>query len=275
VRQLPVLCLVMFLAVRGEASDGRLRRPFGHDELVRKLSRVANPALVTKLLSDPRCRLDRTILRRPGTGGYSFLRDTARIARGREFLAAHRELLWRLYLDYGVEPEYQVAILAVETDYGRYLGTHSVLPALYTRYFTVRPKRRREYFENLASFIAVAVPEGVDPFDTPGSSAGAWGLTQLMARSYELYAVDRNGDGVRNLFDLEDALASAGNFLVAHGWGVSEAEKTHAFAAYNGRRYAEALMGYARSVRDGQTAAPLPEPLEPLPIDFIRNAPLR
>lgn len=151
----------------------------------------------------------------------------ARIAGGRRFLAEHREALQRVEDATGVPKQYIVAILGVETSYGRITGSHRVLDALYTLGFHYpslgdpeREARRAAFFrDELAQSLLLAREEGIDIPSRTGSYAGAMGWGQFMPSSYRAYAKDGDGDGRRDLFNsLPDVFASVANYFVAHGW---------------------------------------------------------
>jgi membrane-bound lytic murein transglycosylase B len=120
--------------------------------------------------------------------------------------------------DTGVAPEYVVAIIGVETFYGRITGKYRVLDALATLAFDYSP--RAEFFKSeLGQFIALSNEEKVDPLTAMGSYAGAMGASQFMPSSYRRYAVDGNGDDQRDLFaDWDDIIASVANYFAKSGW---------------------------------------------------------
>lgn len=151
----------------------------------------------------------------------------ARIADGQRFLALHRQALQGVEDATGVPKEYIVAILGVETSYGRITGSHRVLDALYTLGFHYpslgnpeREARRAAFFrDELAQSLLLAREEGVDVANQRGSHAGAMGWGQFMPSSWRAYARDGDGDGRRDLFhSLPDVFASVANYFVAHGW---------------------------------------------------------
>ena len=174
-----------------------------------------------------------------------FITD-ARIAGGRRFLAEHRDALQKVEDDTGVPKQYIVAIIGVETAYGRITGSFEVLDALYTLGFhypslgdPAREARRGAFFrDELAQSILLAREEGLDIPAKLGSYAGAMGWGQFMPSSYRAYAKDGDGDGRRDLFgSLPDVFASIANYFVAHGWqpgkpvvARAEAEAGAAFA---------------------------------------------
>lgn len=143
---------------------------------------------------------------------------TQRIREGVSFWQQHRELLDRVAAERGVAPEYLVAILGVETYYGRITGRYRVLDALATLAFDYPP--RAEFFgKELTSFLRLSREEAVDPFTALGSYAGAMGAPQFMPSSYRRYAVDGDGDGKRDLFaSWDDVVASVANYFRENGW---------------------------------------------------------
>ncbi|MGD9599737.1 MAG: lytic murein transglycosylase B [Steroidobacteraceae bacterium] len=141
-----------------------------------------------------------------------------RIREGVAFWQQHRELLDRVAGERGVAPEYIVAILGVETYYGRLTGRYRVLDALATLAFDY-PPRAGFFGRELASFLLLSREESVDPLAALGSYAGAMGAPQFMPSSYRRYAVDGDGDGRRDLFTTwDDVVASVANYFREHGW---------------------------------------------------------
>jgi membrane-bound lytic murein transglycosylase B len=141
-----------------------------------------------------------------------------RIAEGTQFMLEHRARLEKAHRDTGVAPQYVVAIIGVETFYGRITGKYRVLDALATLAFDYPP--RAEFFRSeLAQFIALSKEEKVDPLTALGSYAGAMGASQFMPSSYRRYAVDGSDDNQRDLFaDWDDIIASVANYFKEHGW---------------------------------------------------------
>jgi membrane-bound lytic murein transglycosylase B len=141
-----------------------------------------------------------------------------RISQGAQFYGEHRESLERIGGARGIPPEYLVAIMGVETKYGRAIGHYRVLDALMTLAFDYPP--RSDYFRGeLEQFLLLYPEEHLDPLKVTGSYAGAMGVPQFMPSSYRLFAVDSEGDGKRDLWnDWDDILASIANYFVEHGW---------------------------------------------------------
>ncbi|HEX2649242.1 MAG TPA: lytic murein transglycosylase B, partial [Burkholderiales bacterium] len=145
-----------------------------------------------------------------------------RIAGGVAFWRANREALARAERDFGVPAEYIVAIIGVETLYGRNTGRFRVVDALATLAFDYPP--RADFFRGeLEQFLLYSRETGIDVFSVRGSYAGAIGIPQFMPGSYRRFAVDYDGDGVPNLrLSAADAIGSVANFLAKHGWQRGE-----------------------------------------------------
>ncbi|TXH66524.1 MAG: lytic murein transglycosylase B, partial [Lysobacteraceae bacterium] len=125
--------------------------------------------------------------------------NEARIAGGRAFYLDNREALERVAANSGVPAEYVVAIIGVETSYGRVTGNYRVLDALYTLAFD-HPKRAPFFAGELAQLFALVKQEPqLDLLGLKGSYAGAMGMGQFMPSSYRLWAKDGDGDGRRDL----------------------------------------------------------------------------
>jgi membrane-bound lytic murein transglycosylase B len=144
--------------------------------------------------------------------------DPARIEAGAAFWRAHGAALERATGTFGVPSEIIVAILGVETYYGRNTGNYRVLDALATLAFDY--PRRADYFrDELEQFLLLAREQGISPLAPKGSYAGAIGLPQFMPGSIRSYALDFDADGRIDLAeDADDAIGSIANYLVRHGW---------------------------------------------------------
>ena len=144
------------------------------------------------------------------------------IAGGVEFWRAHQAALERASQHYGVPEQYIVAIIGIETNYGRQMGRWRVIDALTTLAFDYPP--RAPYFRGeLENYLLIARETGTDIFSVRGSWAGAIGIPQFMPGSYLRYAVDFDGDGHANLTaNPADAIGSVANFLKQHGWKAGE-----------------------------------------------------
>jgi membrane-bound lytic murein transglycosylase B len=141
-----------------------------------------------------------------------------RIAGGVSFWHAHRRLLDEGALDGGIPPEYLVAILGMETNYGETTGSYRELDTLMTLAFDF-PPRAVQYRSELRAFLLLSRDSGLDPLATRGSYAGALGAPQFLPSSYRRYAVNSGSAARIDLWtDWASIFASMEKFLRAHGW---------------------------------------------------------
>jgi membrane-bound lytic murein transglycosylase B len=149
---------------------------------------------------------------------YPIFLTEKRLTKGLEFWKTHQQTLARAEKESGVPAEIIVAIIGVETFYGTYIGKYSVLDALVTLGFHYRP--RATFFRSeLAQLFLLAKEENFDITELKGSYAGAMGWGQFISSSYRHYAVDFDGDGVRDLLNNpDDAIGSVANYFKKHHW---------------------------------------------------------
>lgn len=147
-----------------------------------------------------------------------------RISDGLAFMREYADLLKQAETDYGVPGKVIVAILGVETFYGRITGRKKVARSLATLAFDY--PRRGEFFRGeLEAFLRICREQGLDPHGPMGSYAGAMGYPQFMPSSYLHYAVDFNQDERIDIWqDPVDAIGSIANYLQqAGGWRANRA----------------------------------------------------
>jgi membrane-bound lytic murein transglycosylase B len=141
-----------------------------------------------------------------------------RIAGGARFWQENELLLASVSKKYGVPAEIIVAIIGVETRYGKHTGKYRIIDALTTLAFGY-PKRADFFRRELEEFLLLAREENVDLENAMGSYAGAMGKPQFISSSYRQYAVDHDADGRRDLWNSNaDIIASVASYFVTHGW---------------------------------------------------------
>ena len=163
--------------------------------------------------------MDRPLLAPPKWHDYAppFL-SNERVDGGVKFWRANADALTRAEARFGVPPEIIVAIIGVETFYGRVTGSYRVIDALATLAFDY-PRRARFFRGELKEFVVLAHEQGVSPLTPKGSFAGAMGLPQFMPGSYRRYAIDFDGDGRADLWSSSaDVIGSVANYLARHDW---------------------------------------------------------
>ena len=148
--------------------------------------------------------------------------EQKRIKQGVQFWLENEETLRRAEEKYQVPAEIIVAIIGVETRYGRVMGNFPVIDAIATLAFHY-PKRGAFFAGELEQYFVLAREQGWDLQKPKGSYAGAMGMGQFIPTSYRHYAVDFDGDGKVNLFDnVADAIGSVANYFHVHGWRMGE-----------------------------------------------------
>ncbi|MEO6984098.1 MAG: lytic murein transglycosylase B [Paralcaligenes sp.] len=175
-------------------------------------------ATVARLMTPGKTRLRRSWV----TYRKRFV-EPIRIKAGATFWNENRAALDRASRQYGVPPSIIVAIIGVETIYGRQTGDFAVLDALATLGFrfpdSTRPERSQLFRDQLADLIQLDNEKKLNALDVEGSYAGAIGLPQFMPGSILRFAVDGDGSGHIDLAgNATDAILSVANYLRVHGW---------------------------------------------------------
>ncbi|SJM91909.1 lytic murein transglycosylase [Crenothrix polyspora] len=158
---------------------------------------------------------------KPHSGSWTryrnkFLTDD-HINHGVEFWRENATTIQQASETYGVDPEYIVGIIGVETYFGRNIGKTCVFDALTTLSFDTH--RRAKYFmSELENFLLMVRDEGYDPREPVGSWAGAMGLGQFMPSSFRKLAVDFDHNGRRDLWQAKDAIGSVAHYFSKNGW---------------------------------------------------------
>ncbi len=187
---------------------------------------------------------------KPRSGSWTryrnkFLTD-AHINNGVEFWRDHAFAIQRASSTYGVDPEYIVAIIGVETYFGKNIGKTRIFDALTTLAFDTH--RRSKFFTSeLENYLLMTREEGYEPRKPVGSWAGAMGLGQFMPSSFRKLAVDFDNNGRRDIWQPDDAVGSVAHYFSRSGWHFNSpvAYQTHAvndsaviaLSTYEGNEY--------------------------------------
>jgi membrane-bound lytic murein transglycosylase B len=168
--------------------------------------------------------------------------EPIRLKAGKAFWEENQAFLSQVEQDSGVPSEIIVAIIGIETIYGRQTGNFRVKDVLSTLAFSYpetpnKPAREQLFKDQLKELILLCWTEaggklpaknnaqGVNSarfsacLNQNSSYAGAIGLPQFMPSSIRSFAIDGDGDGRIDLKqNSKDAIASVGNFMKKHGW---------------------------------------------------------
>ena len=204
--------------VRAFVAEMAVKHGFVESELVFLFSRARFYPAIVELITppvNPRVRSWQVYRSR-------FL-EPVRIDGGVALWKRYQTELARAEKEFGVPAEIIVAIMGVETVYGKNTGNWRVIDALTTLSFDY-PKRAEFFRSELENYLLFAREHDVDVFSVRGSYAGAIGIPQFMPGSWRRYAVDYDGNGKINLREsFIDSIGSIGNFLKGHGWAAGGA----------------------------------------------------
>ena len=145
----------------------------------------------------------------------------SRINKGASFFRQNEATLLSVGKQFGVDPYLILSIVGVESNYGRHKGQYTVFNALYTQ-IAKMPKRAKWAKKEMVAYLIYCYTDSVPPHSIKGSYAGAFGYGQFIPSSFNAYAADGNGDGIRMPYKWVDVFASVGNYLVKNGYPVSE-----------------------------------------------------
>ena len=137
------------------------------------------------------------------------------ISQGRRRLAENGAFYTALEQIYGVPAGILIALHGMETAFGNYMGDHRVVSSILTVAYDCR---RQDFFLPHALAALVLVDRGAVTNNTVGAAHGELGHTQFLPGNALRYGQDGNGDGVVDLNNLSDAMASTANFLRQKGW---------------------------------------------------------
>jgi membrane-bound lytic murein transglycosylase B len=221
-----------------------------------------DPKIMSRKLSHKESKLDYSIFLRP-----------ERLLRARAFLNGQKEILDKIEEEYGVPKEIEVAILLVETDLGRYLGSDSafnilasmaasndidiVKPWLPPELLESPEKERVEKrlkdkskwaYNELRALLDYSEQNKMDLLEIKGSIFGAVGLCQFMPSNALRFGIDYNNDGRVDLFSRPDAFASMANYIRNYGWrdNLSRKEQKAVLLRYNySRPYVNTVLDVA------------------------------
>lgn len=199
---------------KGKAFIAEMTGQFGYQqaELEKLFEQVKPSQSILEKISRPK---EKTL---PWFKYQRIFSDSQRSDNGAAFYRRHQAVLAQAYQQYGVPPSIIVAILGVETRYGKVMGNDFVIQALATIAFDY-PKREAFFTKELRAFLQMSKENGFDPLALKGSYAGAMGMAQFMPSSYLHYAVDYEGDGKKDLWqNPADAIFSIANYLAENGW---------------------------------------------------------
>ena len=143
-----------------------------------------------------------------------------KVKQGKKLYSREKLIIDKVENEFNVEKELLLALMGMETNFGKYLGKMDIISSLATLSFD---KRRSEFFSNeLLILLRLVDKKIIDKKILFGSWAGAFGNFQFMPRTIKDYAIDYNNNDTIELKKTEDSFASAANYLKTIGWKKHE-----------------------------------------------------
>jgi len=153
-----------------------------------------------------------------GTGYKGIFLQQDRIQQGAQFWRENQQLMDQAHNDIGLHGAMIASIIGVETKYGQYKGSHSVLESI----ATLANRGSQLQFGQLPIFLTL-VKNGHLPIDVKGSYSGAMGIPQFISSSYRDFGIDFDGDAKVDLVsNTADAIGSVANYFKKHDWRPNE-----------------------------------------------------
>ena len=208
-----------------------------------------------------------SLIRKEANLNYAQFLTQDAVNKAVSYLKTHDTNLKKTENHFGVSAPVVVAILSVETAFGKYTGSFNTVNILVTQALsldsdiyqqivnqiplqeksTLTPKQIKtklkkksvRAYRELKALLIYAKDQNIDPFSVKGSSEGAIGLPQFLPSNIKKYGSDGNGDNTINLFQHDDAIASIASYLKAHKWreGNSYKKKQKIILRYNNSVY--------------------------------------
>ena len=139
-----------------------------------------------------------------------------KIKEGLKLYKKEKNIIETIEKDFEVEKELLLALMGIETNFGKYLGKMDIVSSLATLSYD---KRRSEFFtKELLILLNLVDKNIINKNILYGSWAGAFGNFQFMPRTIRNYAIDYNNNQTIELKKIEDSFASAANYLKTIGW---------------------------------------------------------
>ena len=147
--------------------------------------------------------------------------NKSRKIKAQNLLKKNKKLFLKVENEFNVEKEILLSLWGIETNFGKHVGKMDIVSSLATLSFD---KRRSEFFsKQLLILLELVDKKLIDPSSLYGSWAGAYGNFQFMPSSINRYAIDYDKNNKIELKkSLDDALASAANYINEIGWRRGE-----------------------------------------------------
>jgi len=154
---------------------------------------------------------------------YTYIKKRAnrdKVKKGLSLYKKEKETINQIEKNFTVEKELLLALMGIETNFGKYLGKMDIISSLSTLSFD---KRRSVFFTNeLLTLLKLIDDKVISKNILYGSWAGAFGNFQFMPSTIKSYAIDYNNNSNIELKKIDDSFASAANYIKKIGWKKNE-----------------------------------------------------
>ena len=142
-----------------------------------------------------------------------------KIRKGISLYKQEKEIIDFVERDFFVEKELLLALMGIETNFGKYLGKMDIVSSLATLSFD---KEEVIFTKELLILLRLVDKKIIEKDILFGSWAGAFGNFQFMPRTIKDYAIDYNNNKIIELKKIENSFASTANYLNKIGWKKNE-----------------------------------------------------
>lgn len=194
-----------------------------------------------------------------GSGSPYSIIGTTSLNMGVEYYRTHKAFFDQAQTRFPTVPsEIILAILRLETYFGRCMGNNIALPTLVREYLFYQNKsslrsqaRKAQAFRDIQALIHLCRKQQCNPNALQSSWAGALGPAQFLPSSIAVYGVDGDGDGMVNIYTHADSILSISRYLLENGWFAgNRATQKHAVWLYNhSSAYVSLVFRYAGAIR--------------------------
>ena len=143
-----------------------------------------------------------------------------KLKNGLQLYYSNKNLINKVEKIFNVEKELLLALMGIETNFGKYLGKMDIISSLATLSYD---KRRSDFFTNeLITILKLVDNKTIDYKTLYGSWAGAFGNFQFMPTTIKNYAIDYDNNNKIELKSIDDSFASAANYINLIGWNKNQ-----------------------------------------------------
>jgi membrane-bound lytic murein transglycosylase B len=183
-----------------------------------------------------------------------------KVLDAKKFLIDNWNELDLIEKEYKVDKEIIVALILVETYFGKILGNFNIMDSLFTLSLT---SYRSDFWQTelLNVFFLIERGDNLYTRETKGSWAGAVGMVQFIPSSFIKLA--KNGDGSGRIDTINnklDAFASAANYLKVSGWQYKKPYLRNASIGIEKSQFCKVL---GKKMEDGVLVMPDKKPETP------------